>query len=307
MHVNLRPERRSRLWRLLIPFALVATAIVAIGGPAQAAAPSLYSATITPNVAGEGTTNDHTFTITKVSGGGSIGSVNIVVPPEFTEDLLESSLGTITPMPAPLEKTGPQRSTAAPSSPRSPDQSATVAEERPEPQPDDLADGVCGMCTGLVRVQRDGKGVENLLRRRDHRGKQPDDHVLRPGVHRWRRVMRQTRTRGRTCRPPCPRRHARHQLPRSSERRLRDRGNRARTGAARPAELSGPLHVAFFVPGASPSTDVCKSSDGGVTYEELSSCSGSNSAPCIASESGGPGGRNYVLDLLPGDPNIDFS
>ncbi len=65
--------------------------------------------------------------------------------------------------------------------------------------------------------------------------------------------------------------------------------------------------VAFFVPGANPSTDVCKSSDGGVTYEELSSCSGSNSAPCIASESGGLGGRNYVLDLLPGDPNIDFS
>ena len=220
MHVNLRPERRSRLWRLLIPFALVATAIVAIGGPAQAAAPSMYSATITPNVVEEGTTNTHTFTITKVSGGGSIGSVNIVVPPQFTANLARDAHDHARVDWKRLVRNAQRQHHRAP---RSPDESATVPQERPEPQPDDVADGACGCAPGSYALDVTAKESRTFSGGAIIEGNDPTitcyDQVCTA------RACNQTDPTTETnLQTPVPeRRHAWHQLPRSSERRLRDR------------------------------------------------------------------------------------
>jgi hypothetical protein len=85
MHVKLRPEPRRRLWRLFIPFALIAAAIATIGGPAQAApTPSTFEATLAPAVSGiarAGVGDTLTFKIKNTGGPLSIGSVNITLPP----------------------------------------------------------------------------------------------------------------------------------------------------------------------------------------------------------------------------------
>jgi hypothetical protein len=90
--------RETRLRLFVVALILTAiVAIVAIVGVAQAAQPSTYSATLPPNSVGAGTTNSHTFTITKVAGGRNIGSVNIAVPTDFTVNL---PFGAVTSSPA---------------------------------------------------------------------------------------------------------------------------------------------------------------------------------------------------------------
>lgn len=299
MHDHLRPDRPRRTWLFsLVPFVLVVTAIVTIVGAAQAAQPSsIYSATLTPNPVGTGDTL--TFTITKESGPNSIGSVNIALPTGFSVD--GDSLGAITTDPAGKDWTATLvgnvvelRAAASGSFPPLKNGQSLSLDMVAQCEPGSYLLDVA------AKESRSFAGGANII------GNDLNitcyDFVCLGGT---------------TCDVTDGTTSLTTDVPAGATLGINFKGAPANlcgtvgeTGISRvqldPLNYTQEYSVSFVVPGATGSTDVCKSNDGGITFDVLANCSSSNPAPCIASSTGGPEGREYVLILKPGDPEIDW-
>jgi hypothetical protein len=299
-HDHLRPDRPRRTWLFsLVPFVLVVTAIVSIVGSAQAAQPSsIYNATLTPNPVGTGDTL--TFTITKESGPNSIGSVNIALPTGFSVD--GDSLGPITTDPAGKDWTATLVDNVVEL------RAAASGSFPPLKNGQSLSLDMVAQCEpGSYLLDVAAKESRSFTGGADITGNDLNitcyDFVC-PG--------------GTTCDVTDGTTSLTTDVPAGATLGINFKGaptnfcGTEETGLAR-VQLD-PLNyppaqeysVSFVVPGANGSSAVCKSNDGGITFEELFSCSSSNPAPCIASSTGSPEGRVYVLTLLPVDPEIDW-
>jgi hypothetical protein len=291
------------MWRRLIPFALVAAAIATIGGPAQAApGASTYSATIDPAVVEAGASTQFTFTITKVSGGNTIGSFNIAVETGLTV----TSAGTITP-----PSTGKDWSATLNGSTNTIEVRAAQTKSQPS-----LKNGESLSLTGLTATCAEPGTYTLDITATNSRtfsggaiieGNDPVvtcyDEVCTVGA-----CDRTDPTTGLrvTTTVPGGRTFGINWLGAPPDACGVDGDSGITSVQIDPLGYTAGYRVTFDVPGANGSTDVCKEGAGGA-FEVLSSCSQSGGdLPCIFAENPITGGRQFVVDFGLGDPNIDF-